>query len=75
VTALSEREDNLPNVRAVAGYAILDAQASYSFDRFTITASAFNLGGRKGFDTYQYLSAVVIPIQPRSAYVMLKARL
>jgi iron complex outermembrane receptor protein len=76
ITAFTEREDFLPNIpgTTVPGYAVVDAQASFDFSRFTVTVSGFNLGGRKGFDTYQYLSPVVIPIQPRSAYVMLKAR-
>jgi iron complex outermembrane receptor protein len=76
ITALSSREDFLPNIAgtAVPGYAVVDAQASYDFSRFTVTVSGVNLGGRRAFDTYQYLSPVVIPIQPRSAYVMLKAR-
>ena len=74
VTAFTSRQDFLPNVVTVPGYAVMDAQASYDFGRFTVTASAFNLGGRRGFDTYEYLSPVVIPIQPRSAYIMLKAR-
>lgn len=76
VTAFSNRETWLPTVAAgtVPGYAVIDAQMSYDFDRFTVTVSGMNLGGRKGFDTYEYLSPVVAPIQPRSAYVMLKAR-
>ncbi|MCI2052496.1 MAG: TonB-dependent siderophore receptor [Sphingobium sp.] len=78
VTALSSRETWLPTVLAgggkVQGYAVIDAQASYDFGRFTITVSGMNLGGRRAFDTYEYLSPVVAPIQPRSGYIMLKAR-
>ncbi len=76
VTAFTSREDFLPNLAGakVPGYAVVDAQASYDFSRFTVTVSGVNLGGRHGFDTYEYLSPVVIPIQPRSAYVMLKVR-
>lgn len=74
ITAFSDREVILPNSVSVPGYTVLDAQASYDFDRYTITVSAVNLAGRRGFDTYEYLSPVVIPTQPRSAYVMLKAR-
>ena len=74
VTAFSRRELTLPNTGSVPGYAVVDAQAAYDFDRFTIEVSALNLGGRKAFDTYQYLtSPVVIPVQSRSAYVTLKA--
>ncbi len=74
ITAFTSREDFLPNSVSVPGYAVLDAQSSYDFGRFTFTVSAVNLSGRRGFDTYEYLSPVVIPIQPRSAYAMLKAR-
>lgn len=74
ITAFTSRETFLPNIATVPGYAAVDAQASYDFGRFTVTVSGVNLSGRHGFDTYEYLSPVVIPIQPRSAYVMLKAR-
>lgn len=74
VTAFTSRETFLPNITSVPGYAVIDAQASYDFGRYTVTVSGVNLGGRRAFDTYQYLSPVVIPTQPRSAYIMLKAR-
>ena len=75
VTAFGAREVTLPNSVAVPGYAAIDAQAAYEFDRFTLAISAVNLGGARAFDTYQYLSfPVVIPTQPRSAYVTLKTR-
>ncbi|MCK9800345.1 TonB-dependent siderophore receptor [Pseudomonas sp. MAFF 302030] len=74
VTALSARELTLPNTVSVPGYALLDAQASYDFDRYTLSVSAVNLTGRKVFETYQYLgSPVVLPTQPRSAYFTLTA--
>lgn len=76
ITAFSSREITLPNSVSVPGYAALDAQAAYDIGRFTIAVSAVNLGGRMAFDTYQYLAfPVVIPTQPRSAYVTLKARI
>lgn len=76
VTAFSAREVTLPNSVSVPGYASIDAQAAYDFSRFTVAVSAVNLGGRRAFDTYQYLSfPVVIPTQPRSAFVTLKARI
>jgi iron complex outermembrane receptor protein len=74
ITAFSSREDFLPNTVSVPGYAAVDAQASYDYDRYTVTVSGVNLAGRRAFDTYEYLSPVVIPTQPRSAYLMLKAR-
>ena len=76
MTAFSAREITLPNSVSVPGYAALDAQAAYNIGRFSIEVSAVNLGGSRAFDTYQYLSfPVVIPTQPRSAYITLKARL
>ncbi|MGA8134175.1 MAG: TonB-dependent siderophore receptor [Pseudomonas gingeri] len=75
ITALSSRELTLPNTVSVPGYALLDAQTSYDFDRYTISVSAVNLTGRKVYETYQYLgSPLVLPTQPRSAYLTLTAR-
>jgi iron complex outermembrane receptor protein len=75
ITAFSSRELTLPNTVSAPGYALLDAQTSYDFDRYTIEVSAVNLAGRKVFETYQYLGApVVLPTQPRSAYLTLTAR-
>ena len=76
VTAFSAREITLPNSVSVPGYAVVDAQASYDIGRFTLGVSAVNLNGSRAFDPYQYLSfPVVIPTQPRSAFVTLKARI
>lgn len=75
VTAFSERQITLPNTITVPGYATLDAQAAYDFDRFSIAVSAVNLGGSDAFDPYQYFGfPVVMPTTPRSAYVTVKAR-
>jgi iron complex outermembrane recepter protein len=76
VTALGARQLTLPNTLSVPGHAAIDAQAAYELGRFTIQVSAVNLGGSRAFDTYQYMgNPVVMPIQPRSAYVTLKARI
>ena len=76
VTAYSARELTLPNNVAAPGYALVDAQASYHFDRYTLALSAINLTGRKTFDPYPYLgTAVVIPVQPRSACLTLTVHL
>jgi len=76
VTALSERQLTLPNTIGVPGYAIIDAQAAYDLGRFTIQVSAINLGERRAFDSYQYFgNPLVMPVQPRSAYVTLKAKI
>lgn len=75
ITAVSARELTLPNTVSVPGYALLDAQTSYDFDRYTISVSAVNLTGRKVFETFQYLgSPVALPTQPRSAYLTLTTR-
>ncbi len=75
VTAFSARQLTLPNTVSVPGYAALDAQAAYDFDRFTVEVAGVNLAGRRTFDAYEYLGfPVVLPNQPRSAYVTLKAR-
>jgi iron complex outermembrane receptor protein len=75
VTAHRVRQLTLPNTVSVPGYAMIDAQAAYDFGRFTIQASVVNLVGRHSFDTYQYLgSPLVMPTQPRSAFVTLKTK-
>lgn len=76
VTAFGSREITLPNSVPVPGYAVVDAQAAFDLGRFTVEVSAVNIGGRRAFDAYQYLAfPVVIPIQPRSAYLTLKAKI
>jgi len=75
VTAVSSRQDTLPNTVVVPGDVLVDAQASYDFGRYTIAVSAVNLNGSRAYDPYEYLGfPVVMPVQPRSAYVTLKAR-
>lgn len=76
VTAFTARELTLPNSIAVPGYAVVDAQASYDIDRFTLGLSAVNLGARHALDPYSYLGyPVVAPNQPRSVYATLKVRI
>lgn len=76
ITAFTSRETTLPNVVSVPGYASIDAQAAYDIGRFTVQLSVVNVGGHKALATYQYFSfPVVIPIQPRSAFVTLKAKI
>lgn len=73
VTAFSARELTLPNTVAVPGHALIDAQASYQVGRYMLSLSALNLANRKVFDTYQYFAfPVVMPVQPRSAYIALR---
>ena len=76
VTALSSREVTLPNTVSVPGYAVFDAQLAYTFDRYTIALSGVNLANRRAYAPYEYLSfPVVMPIQPRSVYLTLKAQI
>jgi len=76
MTMNGQREITLPNTVATPGYAVFDAQASYDFaKRYTLTLAAVNLSNRRAYDPYQYLSSVVIPIQPRSVYLTLKVRM
>lgn len=74
MAAFSAREVTLPNTVSVPGYALFDAQADYSFGRYMIGLSAVNLANRHVYAPYEYLSfPVVMPIQPRSLYLTLKA--
>jgi len=76
ITALDARQLTLPNTLSAPGYAVIDAQAAYDFGRFTLQAAAVNLGGRRTFDTYQYfMNPLVMPVQPRSLFITLKAKL
>lgn len=76
ITAVDSRELTLPNTFAVPGYAVIDAQASYDFGRYTLGLSLVNLTGRKTWDPYSYMGyPVVAPNQPRSAYLTLKVAL
>lgn len=73
ITAFSSRELTLPNTVAIPGYATIDAQAAYTFGRFTLGLALVNLTGRKEWDPYSYMGyPVVAPNQPRSGYVTLK---
>lgn len=73
LTAVSKRELTLPNTATVGASALLDAQASYDFGWGTLAVSVVNLTGAHEYAPYQYLArAVVVPVQPRSAFVTLK---
>ena len=74
ITDESSRPLTLPNTISVPGYAAVDAQAAYDFEHVTVELSGVNLVGRRAYDPYEYLGfPVVIPNQPRSVYVTLKA--
>lgn len=76
ITAFNSRELTLPNTIAVPGYSVIDVQAAYDIDRFTLGLSVVNLGGRRAWDPYSYMGyPVVAPNQPRSAYVTLRVKI
>ncbi len=74
-TAFSRRDIYLPNSGTTPGYATIDAHATYTYGRYTLEASADNLADHRAFDPYAYLVPVVIPNQPRSAYLSFKTTL
>ncbi len=74
LTWSSEAEITLPNSFRSDAYAVLDAQASYAFDRYRIGVSIQNIAGADYFTPYQYFAqAVLRPGAPRSAFVTLSA--
>jgi iron complex outermembrane receptor protein len=76
LTAVSMRELTLPNTLAIGGSTLVDAQASYDLGPVKLMVSVTNLLGSKAFAPYQYLGgAFVTPVQPRSAFVTLRAGL
>ena len=73
VTYAGERELTLPNSTTVEGFVLFDAQASYDFGPAALSLSIVNLTDELEYEPYQYLArAVVIPTQPRSAYLTLR---
>lgn len=74
ITIVSERELTLPNTIAIGGSTLVDAQASYNLGPVQLGVSVVNLLGSKAFAPYQYLGgAYVTPVQPRSAFITLRA--
>ncbi|MEM9422751.1 MAG: TonB-dependent receptor, partial [Pseudomonadota bacterium] len=73
-TFASGAETTLPNSFRSDAYAIIDAQASYAFDRFKVGVAVQNLTDASYFSPYQYLAQPVLrPGTPRTAYVTLTA--
>jgi iron complex outermembrane receptor protein len=74
VTLISKRELTLPNTLAIGGSTLVDAQMSHDLGPVRLGVSIVNLLGSKAFAPYQYLGgAYVTPVQPRSAFVTLRA--
>jgi iron complex outermembrane receptor protein len=67
VTAASSRAIKIPAAYRAEAYHAFDAQASYSFGRYTIGLSIANLTDEDYLEAYQYLSSdIVMPAQPRT---------
>jgi iron complex outermembrane receptor protein len=73
VTYIGERPLTLPNAIYAEALTLVDAQASYDLGPATISVSIQNVMDEEAFEPFAYLDrAVVIPTQPRSAYVTLR---
>ena len=67
VTAAGSRAIKIPAAYRAEAYHAFDAQASYSFGRYTIGFSVANLTDEDYLEAYQYLSAdILMPAQPRT---------
>ena len=74
ITMVSQRELTLPNTATINGSTLVDAQAAYDFGPVRFGLSIVNVLGSNAFAPYQYLGgAFVTPVQPRSAFVTLRA--
>ncbi|MEO1405832.1 MAG: TonB-dependent siderophore receptor [Pseudomonadota bacterium] len=74
LTWQSDAELTLPNSFISDDFVLVDAQASYQFDRYRIGVTVQNLFDEDAFQPFQFLAqAVVRPVQPRSAFVTLSA--
>lgn len=75
VRSQSSRELTVPNLDRVPGVTVFDAQVSYAWGDAEAALSLVNLGDKDYFDPLQYLlQSVVIPGDPRSAYLSLRYR-
>lgn len=69
VTWASEAELTLPNRLQSGGYVLVDVQASYAWDRFSIGLTVQNLFGEDYTTPYSYFAqAVIRPGMPRAAF-------
>lgn len=73
VTYTGERFLTLPNGIKADALTLVDAQAEYAFGPARLSVSIVNLFDEEAFEPFAYLDrAVVIPTQPRSAFVTLR---
>jgi iron complex outermembrane receptor protein len=73
VTYTGERFLTLPNGIKADALTLVDAQAEYDFGPARLSVSVVNLFDAEAFEPFAYLDrAVVIPTQPRSAFVTLR---
>jgi iron complex outermembrane receptor protein len=74
LTYTGERFLTLPTGIKADALTLVDAQAEYDFGRASVSVSIVNLLDEDAFEPFAYLDrAVVIPTQPRSAFVTLRA--
>jgi iron complex outermembrane recepter protein len=74
VTYTGERFLTLPNGIKADALTLVDAQAEYDFGPARLSVSIVNLFDEDAFEPFAYLDrAVVIPTQPRSVFVTLRA--
>jgi iron complex outermembrane receptor protein len=75
VRSQSSRELTVPNLDRVPGVTVFDAQVSYAWNDAEVALSLVNLGDKAYYDPLQYLlQSVVIPGDPRSAYLSVQYR-
>jgi iron complex outermembrane receptor protein len=76
VTFTGKRDLTLPNDIEADALTLVDAQASYDFGPVELSVSIVNLFDEDEFEPFAYLNrAVVIPTQPRSAFLTLRGQL
>ncbi|MEM9670210.1 MAG: TonB-dependent siderophore receptor [Pseudomonadota bacterium] len=74
LTWQSDAELTRPNSFISDDFVLVDAQASYQFDRYRIGVTVQNIFGEDAFQPFQFLAQPVVrPVQPRSAFVTLSA--
>jgi iron complex outermembrane recepter protein len=74
-TYTGERFLTLPNGIKADALTLADAQAEYDFGPASVSVSILNLFDEDAFEPFAYLDrAVVIPTQPRSAFVTLRTQ-
>jgi iron complex outermembrane receptor protein len=75
VTAVGKQQVNLGNAAMTPGYAVVDAQAAYTWRNCTLALSGRNLLDRDYWEPYSYIGGPrVSPGEPRSVAARLETR-